>query len=206
MGFKKSIWQGGRFEEKLGEEEANRRRGDDINYHSPKIDIDAMVYGGHIVWKKASNYLDRIYLNYTDAETSRDATSTVHNIDLTSNISKPYINPNGVLLTSHLNILARAQKVKPLTNLKGYNFYSLAYNTTCGQDDLMTMHFIRSQSTASDSNTLGDTIIHQAIVPVTYDNNIPYITWQSQMYFTDMTTEVQNYYVSSYLFVTGFLL
>ena len=160
-----------------------------------------MIYGGHIIWKETPNFIHGLLLTYTDNEVNRIATKPWANINLLAYLPSGLTNVKGALVLVDTTRYAHDGKVQVITSLRGEVRYSVKYNTLPGGYN--NLRLVDNKSSGAETMQLKNSV--QALIPVVYNNNIPYITWDIKMTYGNMVPGNFNYYLQAFLFLQGVL-
>ena len=160
-----------------------------------------MVYGGHIIWKETPNFIDALTLIYTDALVNRTATKPWSNVNLTASIPPGLTNVKGALVIISLEVYAAGEKTQATTSLQGQAQYSVKYDTLPGGYNTFILIYYRSSVPEIQRYKK----LSQAVIPVVYNNNIPYITWDIKMIFENMLANNFQYYLAGRIWLQGVL-
>ncbi len=161
-----------------------------------------MIYGGHIIWKESPNFISTLVgLNYTDIQQDRTAVHAWANVNLTAYIHTGLTNVKGALVTAMLEIYAAGEKTQATTYLQGQARYSVKYNTVPGNYNTFILAYYRSSVPEIQRYKK----LSQAVIPVVYNNNIPYVTWDIKMMYGDMLANAFQYYLTGWLYLEGVL-
>lgn len=173
--------------------------------YNPQAD-STTVYGGHIIWVTAPNYIDNINMYYNDTETSLDATSSTQNTDISAYIPDNLIyNIRGLLVNTDVRGLINGAKTQLNTSIVVAARYSTQYNVTPSIYNVMNNVYCRHTGSDAENATISLYSTVQSYMPITRNNNIPYLTWNVYTNCTTMTSESNEYYGRTYLFLQGFI-
>ncbi len=160
-------------------------------------------YGGHIIWKDSTDLLvvDNSLSFTNNAATKAEASSTI-----TTSLAGKYPKAlqgliKGAVLFIFVIAQANATKVLVATSLDSRIKYAVEYNAVPS-----TWNIIASVQTQGrvDGVSLYATGGGQAVIPVKWVNNIPYITWNVVMTNSGMDTNTSGYYAQGNLYLQGF--
>ncbi len=160
-----------------------------------------MVYGGHTIWKEAPNFIDALTLIYTDVLVDRTAVHAWSNVNLTASIPAGLTNVKGALVVTSLEVYAAGEKTQATTSLQGQAQYSVKYDTLPGSYNTFILTYYRSSVPEIQRYKK----LSQAVIPVVYNNNIPYITWDIKMIFEAMLANNFQYYLAGRIWLQGVL-
>jgi len=167
-----------------------------------------MNYGGHVYWKNAANYIDSIHLS-TEPDGSGGLTmlSTMANVDLTAYLPSDLTNANGLLVNVRHLYTVDDTVIKTGSQVQTNSFYSLNYNSSADIEyNYMNRLLTMAQSASADTQDISYQTGVQAMVPIAYDGDTPYLSWMGQFVIGAATTAtgatVDAYF---YVYLQGFL-
>ena len=161
-----------------------------------------MIYGGHIIWRETANFIDELSLSYTDGSVDKIVKKAWANVNLSAYLPPGLTNVKGVLVFAKTERYAHDGKMQFITSLAGAVRYAVKYDTLPGSYNLFG--FVYTQGASAEAQKYMDSV--QALIPVVYNNNIPYITWDIQMIYENMVPGNFNYYFEGTLFLQGVLI
>lgn len=173
-----------------------------IIHDIPDVPITSgMVYGGHIIWVDAPDYISQIALVYTDIENAYGETSAITNVNISSEVGG-CTNVKGALVAISSAAYITATKVLAASTAQVTNQYCVTYNTFPAYG---FNHFAGCRTVSQVAGVyIDNSNIIQAAIPVTYDSGIPYISWFSASGFTNMASANAAYGTVSNLYMQGF--
>lgn len=153
-----------------------------------------MIYGGHLYFKNTPNYVDSsTFNNESDGGASESIYSTLHNLDLTNYLPSDITNARAALFSLYHEINIDNDCVKDITVGLVETHYCQTYNSSADSSyNWMGGLTIRSQSAEADSNNLRHSVRTQAVVPIVYSGDTPYVTWWSWYALSGLTTSTGN--------------
>ncbi len=163
-----------------------------------------MVYGGHIIWKTAPNFISGVYLDFTDVATTKTVNSALTNVNLSAYIPVGLTNIKGVLIFIRLENWISAVKVGALEgiHLEGFAFYSQKFNVVPDPYNF----FKQIKTNTVEINQLhGHWDGSMALLPVVWNGDVPYLTWRTRIQFYTMSNANAQYYQKALIFLTGVL-
>ncbi len=166
---------------------------------------DDLYFGGHPVFRTQPSGVGSVSVSFTDTDDSHSAASAIQNDDLSAYIPQG-LKPSGAIVKYIVDIYVQTVKVQAGTTAYARIFYSLKYDTAPGADNEFGGLLATSQSQDADDQSLIYRVISQAMIPIVYHNNVPYITWTLWGQWTFMTAVSGIYRVTCSLSLAGFLL
>lgn len=162
-----------------------------------------MIYGGHVLWREAPDYISSIIsLDYTDTETTRAASSAITNVDLSTFLPTGMTNARGVLAYVRLVPFASAAKMYDHTTLQGSAQYSTKYNTAPPTGAFLVHHRQKGWPDGQEAYFYAS---GSSLIPIVFDGSTPYLTWRVAIYFANMNPANDNYRMQAYLYILGVL-
>ena len=164
--------------------------------------LSDMIYGGHVLWKEAPNYLSMITNTYSDVQVARTVTSAVSNINISAYLGG-CTNVKGALVAILRYLDIAASKMAVGTEAETLVRYCTRYNNVIGStyNHLGRTASRATSAMASSSWILND--ISQGLMPVVFDAGIPYLSWYLHSYFAGMTANNNVYESGCFLFLLG---
>lgn len=163
-----------------------------------------MTYGGHIIWKDASNYIDYEKITFTNTNTSQAGYGTLTNTDLTSYLPTGLTSMKGTKIHIEVQTVIYGAKTQPSTSVEVYFRYSNIYNQVPSSYNISLLH--KEICRTQDAENI-DFLSHFStndIIPITWNNEVPYITWRTYYDFEWMVAQSSTYYIRTYIFLMGF--
>jgi len=163
--------------------------------------LSDMVYGGHILWKEAPNYLSQITRSYTDTQISRvgDISATT-NVDLSDYVGG-LGNVKGALVLISLGGTITANKAGTDSVVYVSARYSRIYNTAPGSYNSMALMKGATRVAGLGYVAEQDTM---AVIPVVYNGSTPYVTWNLVSSWWLMDNNDAEYSSEGALYLLGF--
>lgn len=162
--------------------------------------VASMTYGGHLLWLEAPNAIGSRTITYTDATTTRDATTTIANIDVSAYLGNN-TNVRGALVNCQLNFSIDGAKATTPSIFSGGAYYCRLYNDTTGSTyQRMIYH---SEGSRISGQSYYSTHAQQALIPIVYNASVPYVSWYIYMNYVNMTTASQPYSLYGSLYIMG---
>jgi len=164
-----------------------------------------MTYGGHVIWKDTPPYIGSILAEFSDTETSRTYTSSVNNIDLSSHLPTGLTNIKGILIFLNITVTINKTKTQDSTWLSFIARYSKTFNVISSTSNYLATDQKYCVTTDAENKEFMFHKSIQSLIPITWNSETPYMTWQVVTSFVNMTAENDMYSNSIYIYLQGFL-
>ena len=159
-----------------------------------------MIYGGHVIWREAPNYISALEVGATDNDNTGTIVSTLQNVDLSAALPAGLTNARGILVQVQVSIIIPSNKTTATSYAQFWLNYSMVYNTTPGAYTFFGGQGIQSLVAGQEWSILNRTT---AILPITYNGTTPYLTYQGTLYYFNLDTNVGNYYGKTWIYLLG---
>ena len=174
-----------------------------VVFDVPRSDgLTGMHMLGRVLWLDTPANISAITQSYTDTNTDRSVTSATTNVDLSSYVPSGLTNVRGALVAVRGQVYVNEAKtdtdcyaeviasVSPTYNVAPvtYAYIALVYQRIGPSDDRIQIEGV-----------------NQAVVPVAWSGKTPYITWNTNSYFSYMSSASGDYQTSCSLYLQGFL-
>ena len=161
-----------------------------------------MIYGGHIIWKDAPDYVDSISDLINDDATflSHTFAANKSNVDISALVGG-LTNVKGAVVGITVSGQMAASKTQNTTYFETWAAYSVEYDTA--PSIYNTFAGFNNYFNAAEPNTWIQIHRSQAVIPVVYDGDTPYITWSLQAQFGNMPAVAGVYLYYAYLYLVG---
>ena len=234
MGFNKNKWNN-IYKKRIEREERRRYLGDDsiqfedvdnrkikispadglqvedsegtIIHDTPDCVIASnMKYGGHIYFNTYNvGVIGSITVTQATEETSTSYTSTAQTNDITDYLPSDVTNAKAILANVHNQVSLLGTKVSSGSDIRSNVRYSLTYNTTSDNANYISGIRTKSQSIEGDDLELFAEQVTHAIIPITYNGDTPYITWDVVGDWSGLTTKNNYCGLEISIWLIGFL-
>jgi len=164
-----------------------------------------IIYGGHIIWQETpGGYLTSSYVEFTDTELNRQGYTTLENKDLSAYLPTELTNSKGVILYISGNL--RINKVKACPDTQGVIgvMWSSVYNQNPYEQNY-GMDYVLQHSAPVNQADLAYHVSGYALVPHTWNQGIPYLTWRIHYNFKSMSDNSGLYRAAASIYLQGFL-
>ena len=235
MSFNKRSWRGDKFSERIGNQGKDVDIGDTATYFrdsegrtiniSPSYGLQVedsqgtvihdtpdcviatgMNYGGHVYFADAGGALGSITDGGSDGSSTYSGGPTVDNMSIAGDIPADLTNVQGAYIKVRSWIRIPATKVSSDSYYECHIRFSNTYNSTAGayRNNILGRKQYSQSHDADDLRMEEETSVN-AIVPVVYNGDDPYLTFVTNSDFYGMTTQVAQYFHANYIDIQGFL-
>jgi hypothetical protein len=157
------------------------------------------IYGGHVIWDEAPNYLERDEYGIETEMTGFAPSVDVNNTDISAYIPGSLSNVKGALCFFDIRLWIDAVKVTAGTHAHCMIRYGHTYDQ-CTQYGKMLN--VGVEISNGDLDNYGGAA---AFLPVVYHNSTPYIVWAAPCAFLDMTSSLGWCTRKADIYLLGFL-
>jgi hypothetical protein len=163
--------------------------------------ISGMQYGGHIYFDPAGSYVSQIIETTTSTASSATIASAITNVDLSAKVPSDLANLSGIMVYFSIGGDLSDDKSQAGAELSALASFSLTYNSDPSSNNRFAGHTARSQGTEQLRSFSGG----MAFLPVVYNDDTPYITWELTGNIDGMATANGTFYLYCTLYLQGFL-
>jgi len=142
--------------------------------------------------------------SWTDTQTERLSSNNLQNIDLSQYITGDLANLKAALV--YVRTIVRVDDIKTKINtgvLVSIN-YSFKYNKPTDSYNRMSELSVYSYAQDADNMNLYGIGGNTTIIPIVYNNKIPYITWDISYHFANMLPISAIYYYIIDMYLLGY--
>ncbi len=165
------------------------------------------IWGGHIVWLESGNYFANVTVNGTSVDDDITITSPTTKSDLSAYIPNELEKDiKGIVVFSNRSITISKDKVLIATYktyCTGNVRFATSYGATPGTYNLIAIDQKFAEVTGSSMNHRGSS---QNLVPIFWNNHIPYLTWNVYGSFQNMDTNNAAYLYTCSLYIHGYIM
>jgi len=180
----------------------------DILHDIPKSNVEDLIYGGHIYFLGFQNLSSIITTTVgdTNSDTSYSTTENYINTSLDSIIPKGMVTARALLCSVSVLYHVAYNKTALGTTASAGVFAKIKHENI--GDTVYYVAYIESTHTASDADdaTFEGRIYNQAIIPINWVYNTPYITTYFDVSFYFMSSTTGQYYATLGVYPIGLLI